>query len=172
MAETPNQTPLLPSLLDRLIDDDPQNQKPDPRNLRGQSLQALRASVERDIAWLLNSGNLGRTVDLEKYPLIASSVLNYGIPQQSGKTASSIDVGTFEKLLRQSILEFEPRILRDSVKVRLDVDDSQMNHNAMVFSIEGELSAEPVPIHIILRAELDLETGDVHMRDRSDRETT
>ena len=100
-------------------------------------------------------------IDLEEYPLIAGSVLNYGIPELSGNTASSIDLGAFESLLRQAIWDFEPRILRNSVKVRLDFDEGQMNHNALVFSIEGELWAESIPVHIYLRAELDLETGGV-----------
>jgi len=36
-----------------------------------------------------------------------------------------------------------------------------MSHNAMTFYIEGELWADPVPLHIYLKTELDLESGDL-----------
>lgn len=169
MAESPQQGRLLPSLLDRLTDDEPDKKTPDPRDQRGQTLAALRRSVQRDLAWLLNTGNLGNTVDIEDHPLIAQSVLNYGVPDFTGQTSAGVDAAAIERSLRQAILDFEPRILRNSVKVRLYVDESQMNTNAMVFDIEGELWAEPVPIHIYLKSEVDLETGTVVVNDQSGR---
>jgi type VI secretion system protein ImpF len=34
-----------------------------------------------------------------------------------------------------------------------------MNHNALVFEIQGELWAQPVPLELFLKTEIDLETG-------------
>jgi len=42
-----------------------------------------------------------------------------------------------------------------------------MNHNAMTFNIEGQLWAQPAPLHILLRTELDLEAGDVVVNESS-----
>jgi predicted component of type VI protein secretion system len=40
-------------------------------------------------------------------------------------------------------------------------DELMFDHNALNFEIEGELYAEPVPIHLHLRTQLELESGDM-----------
>ena len=40
---------------------------------------ALRATIRRELAWLLNTTNLESLVDLEPYPEVRSSVLNFGL---------------------------------------------------------------------------------------------
>jgi type VI secretion system protein ImpF len=49
------------------------------------------------------------------------------------------------------------------------VAESRMSHNAMTFDIEGELWAEPVPLHMYMKTEIDLEIGSVTVSDYSDR---
>lgn len=199
---------LLPSLLDRLTDDDPVNTSlkklkekinklekslnalkktanhKDPGELQHQqkklrqvldqerahhaillgsisTLNEIRDCVKRDLDWLLNAHNFTPQEELEAYPEIQKSVLNYGLPDLAGKTASGVDVQELEKLLKQSILDFEPRIIRRTLRVRLIEDESMYDHNALIFEIEGELYAEPVPIHLHLRTQLELENGDM-----------
>ena len=41
-----------------------------------------------------------------------------------------------------------------------------MGRNTMVFTIEGQLWAEPTPIKLFLKTEVDLETGDIAVMDR------
>lgn len=166
MAELTQRERLQPSLLDRLTDDEPDKQI-ESRDRRAFSLQKLREVVMRDLVWLLNAGNFGTEEELAAYPEVAGSVLNYGLPHLSGQTVGSIDVGAIERLLRQAIQTFEPRILRNSLRVRLAVNQDQMNLNAMTFDIEGELWAQPVPMRIYLRTELDLEIGTVRVSDYS-----
>jgi type VI secretion system protein ImpF len=127
------------------------------------SLRKLRQSVLRDMAWLLNSVNLEAVEDLEPYPFVAKSVLNFGMPDLSGKTASGIDAETVERLLLEAVWDFEPRILKNSVRIRIRLNEDQMNRNAMVFDIEGDLWAQPVPIRMFLKSEVDLETGTVRI---------
>jgi len=164
LAELTPQERLQPSLLDRLTDDEPGSTK-ESREKRVLSMRRLRASVLRDLGWLLNTGNLLAAEDLDPYPDVAKSVLNYGLPDFSGVSASSVNVPMFERALRQAIWEFEPRILRDTVKVRLLVNEDEMNHNAMSFEIQGELWAQPVPLRLFLKTEIDLETGAVSIED-------
>ena len=64
-------------------------------------------------------------------------------------------------MIRQAIWDFEPRILRNTVKVRVIVGEAEMSHNALTFVIEGELWAQPLPERLYLRTEVDLETGGV-----------
>ena len=158
MAELTSQERLQPSLLDRLTDEQPAKSK-ESRDQRVLSLQRLREGVLRDLAWLLNSCHLEATEDLEDYPLVKSTVLNFGMPDLAGSTASSTDVGAVERLLRRSIIDFEPRILRNTLKVKVVVDDQHMSRNAMTFHIEGELWAQPIPLSLYRKAEVDLETG-------------
>ena len=138
MPRVSPQDRLQPSLLDRLTDDDP-SQKREAQDRRVLSMRELRKCVLRDLVWLLNTSDLETVEDLEAYPLVASSTLNYGIPHLAGSQASKIEARDIERRLRQAIWRFEPRILRDSVKVKLVEDDHAMSHDALTIYIEGML---------------------------------
>jgi type VI secretion system protein ImpF len=160
MAELTSQERLQPSLLDRLTDTDPHN-KTESGERRVLSVQRLRAGVLRDLAWLLNTGHLETIEDLEAYPYVRDSVLNYGIPDLSGLAVSGMETARLEKAVREAIMKFEPRIDGRSLKVSVEIDRSRMSRNSVVFKIEGQLWAYPAPLSLFLKTELDLETGDV-----------
>ena len=170
MAELTPKERLQPSLLDRLTDDEP-DKTSESREKRVLSLKRLRECVMRDLAWLLNAGSLETTEDLTGYPLVAESVINYGVRDLTGLTVSRSDPTVLERMLKQVIQNFEPRILRNSLKVRVTTDEGQMNRHALSFEIEGELWAHPVPMRLFLKTELDLETGDFQVSDEYGRGT-
>lgn len=151
---------LQPSLLDRLTDAEP-DVAVESREQRVLSIRRLRDCVLRDLAWLLNTSQLAAVADLTPYPEVRRSVLNYGIADLAGKLASSVDTLTLERVVRQSVWDFEPRILRHTLKVQVLLDQGQMSRNALAFIIEGELWAQPVPLRLYLKTEVDLETGQV-----------
>ena len=159
MAELTPKERLQPSLLDRLTDDQP-TEKVESREQRVLSLSKLRQSVNRDLGWLLNTGCLEAIQDLSTFPQVKQSVLNFGIPDLTGTTASNADRPTLERYLRQAILTFEPRILKRSLRVRVKAGG---NHNTIIFEIEGELWAQPLPEHLYLKTVLDLELGSVEI---------
>jgi type VI secretion system protein ImpF len=160
MAELTPSERLQPSLLDRLTDDDPQHSQ-EGRNRRVLSLQRLREGVLRDLGWLLNTTNMADDSLAERLPHVSQSVVNYGLPDLAGLTSSSIAVSELERLVMQAIWDFEPRILRHTLKVTARTNDETMNLNALVFEIEGELWAQPVPLELFLKTEVDLESGDI-----------
>lgn len=162
MAELTPQERLQPSLLDRLTDVDPES-KVESRERRVLSVQRLKAGVLRDLAWLLNTSRLETTEDLEPYPCARDSVLNYGIPDFSGVSLSGMDTARLEKAVRDAIVKFEPRINERTLKVAVVVDYDRMSRNSLVFKIEGELWAQPTPLSLFLKTELDLETGSVEL---------
>lgn len=164
MAELTPQERLQPSLLDRLTDKAPDSRS-ESRDHRVLSMQKLRAVVLRDLAWLLNTGQLETTDDLERYPEVARSVINYGMPDISGLSLSGVDTAGLEKAVRDAIVKFEPRIAANSVHVTVIKSGDNMSRNTMTFNIEGQLWAEPTPVALYLKTELDLETGDVSVRD-------
>jgi len=163
MPELTQKERLQPSLLDRLSDDEPSKQT-ESREQRILSFPRLRKSVIRDLTWLLNAGCLGTTEDLEKYPEIQRSVLNYGIPDITGIKVSNVDIMTMERLLRRAINHFEPRIISNSLHIRVIKDDNNMGPNTVTFEIEGELWAQPTPERLYLKTILDLELGNVEFR--------
>jgi type VI secretion system protein ImpF len=160
VAELTPQERLQPALLDRLTDNAPQ-QKTESRDERVLSSQRLRAALLRDLAWLLNTGRLETVEDLEAYPEVRRSVLNYGIPDLAGSTIAGADTTAIERTVRQAITIFEPRIDPQSLKVVVERGESGSGRNAMVFRIEGALWAKPAPQALYLKTEVDLETGQV-----------
>jgi len=160
MSELTARERLQPALLDRLTDDEPGLRR-ESRDQRVMSLERLRGAVLRDLRWLLNADNLGNTVDLDDYPYVAESVLNYGLPPLAGRTASSIDCSEIERVLRQTIWAFEPRMLKNTVKVRVSVPEGRAQHNCLTFEIEGVMWAQPLSLDLYLKTEVDLESGSV-----------
>jgi type VI secretion system protein ImpF len=165
MAELRIQERLQPSLLDRLTDDEP-GKKVEAADKRVLTKAQLRQAVLRDLAWLLNATQLQAVQDLSAYPFVQSSVLNYGLPAFAGITASTLDSTELERSIHQAILSFEPRILPETLRVQSIVGESQLDqHNVVAIQIEGRLWMEPVPLEILLRTEVDLESGEVQIKD-------
>jgi len=152
---------LQPSLLDRLTDDAPSDLQ-ESADKRVLSLNQLKASVLRDLTWLLNTTSL-LDADATLNTPASTSVINYGLPPLAGNSASNIDVRALERLIHQAIATFEPRILRSTLRVRAQMLPEQMNHNALSFEIEGDLWAQPVALPLLLRTDLDLESGHVQV---------
>jgi len=166
---TPNEQ-LQPALLDRLTDEERESSD-ESRERRVISLRRLRESVMRDLGWLLNCGNLRSTVPLEEVldeselELVSGSVLNFGVADLAGATASGTDLAALERAIRQAIWDFEPRLLRHTVRVRAVSDPTAMSHNALSFDIEAELWADPVPQRLYLKTAVDLESGNFSVSD-------
>ncbi len=155
MAES-NRDRIIPSLLDRLTDEGPGA----PGRGAWTTVSELRKSVLRDLAWLFNTTRPFAPDAIESRPQVRNSVLNYGLPPLSGLTASGLDIRQLERALRQAIVDFEPRILPDSVSVKAVLErDTGDHHNVVSLHIEGLLWAQPVPIELLLRTQFDLESG-------------
>jgi len=164
MAELLHSERLQPSLLDRLTDDAPE-QKTESREQRVLTTRQLKQSVLRDLSWLLNTAAMDVMVDLANLPFVAHSVLNYGTPGLSGIHLSSINATQIQKKFKQAIIDFEPRIFADSLKVELLTVENQMNSRSLSFNIEGDLWAQPLPIHLYIRSDLDLATNEFTIKD-------
>src|SRR6266850_1718886 len=155
MAES-NRDRINPSLLDRLTDEAPGA----PGRGASTTLSELRRSVLRDLTWLFNTTQPLNSEDAEAWPQVRKSVLNFGLPPLAGTHASGVDLVRLERALRQAIVDFEPRILPDSVSVKALLEhDTLDHHNVISLEIAGLLWAQPVPIELLLRTQLDLESG-------------
>jgi type VI secretion system protein ImpF len=133
------------------------------------SPERLQACVLRDLTWLLNTEQLSgqsdgasdrAAFDIEAYPHAAASVVNFGIPALAGRTA--IDPEVVARDLEQAIRRFEPRLRAGTVKVR-PVAEAQVGH-LIAFDIEAVLWSQPVPLRLLMRTLIDLETGAASLR--------
>ncbi|WP_320041753.1 type VI secretion system baseplate subunit TssE [uncultured Desulfobacter sp.] len=178
MADHIKKEMLQPSLLERLKDDEPGKQT-EPHDKSIMSFSRLRASVLQDLNWLLNAicFETGEE-ELKAYPEVRKSVFNFGIRNFSGLTAGSKSDEVLERAIEEAILNFEPRIIPQSLRVHvvgeeeLDSPDFKASHydehrypNIVVFKIEGDLWAEPMPEHLYLKSVLDLELGQIEVKD-------
>ena len=167
MPELTAQERLQPSLLDRLVDWQPQ-QKLEPLEARVLTKQSLRAAVLRDLQWLFNCEAHGAEFDSGRYPHTADSVLNFGLPTLSGQYASSVQASVIEAGIKRAILRFEPRILPKTLEVELVSEQTSMNaHNRVSLLLRGMLWAQPIPIEFLLRSRIDLEEGRITVEDLS-----
>ena len=157
---------LQPALLDRLCDDEPENKK-ETLQFSVVSKGRLKRTVLRDLNWLLNTTAHHTDIQLDDHPQVKRSVINYGIPVLSGKNFSSVDWRELERGIQEAISFFEPRILPETLKVKAILPtDSLGHHNLLQFELRGELWSIPFPVELLIRSELDLETGQSKLVDQ------
>ena len=148
---------LQPSLLDRLTDNAP-SQKRDSADQQALTMTQLRQMVLRDLGALMNTTNLATLKDLSATPLAAKSTLNYGIPGFAGMIESAARIVTLEREIADAIKAFEPRIRPQTLRVRMRESRDTSANPAIVFEVEGELWAQPVPVHLFLETSIEIET--------------
>lgn len=157
---------LRSSLLDRLSDD--ARQSPDPARARGPVFTDLRESVLRDLAHLLNATRLDATRSLRAWPQVERSVLNFGLPALAGVGSAALDVRAFEQAIDAAIRRHEPRVIAATLAVRA-IDGGNGRHNVLSLEISMQISAQPLPLELLLRTEFDLETGRVQLTEAARR---
>ena len=157
MAELATRERLQPSLLDRLTDDAPDALR-EPSDAQSLTMAQLRRAVLRDLAWLLNTTNLAATDGLPVEGHAARATLNFGVPGFTGLIGGASRAKALEAAIANAIRTFEPRIRADSVVVRARAAQATDPLNVLVFEIEGELWAQPVPVPLFLETSIEMET--------------
>jgi type VI secretion system protein ImpF len=148
---------LQPSLLDRLTDLEPE-QKTESRDARVIDLRQLRDIIRRDLAWLLNSNNQDTLIDAQLYPHTVKSVLNFGVRDVAGDFSTPTRVDDIRKAITRAITLFEPRIKEGTLEVLLR--ENEKNAASVVdFDIRADMWAQPLPMELYLRSQVDLTTG-------------
>ncbi len=155
----PNQ-PLVPSVLDRLLDDDPEATRESPAS-RHQVLRKLKAAVGRDLENLLNTRMRCLTLP-DPCKELKQSLVNYGIPDITGARLGSVqERGDFCRQLQAIIRQYEPRFQTVSVQPAANPDPQDRTFR---FRIEALLIAEPAPEPIVFDSELRPGTGDFEVK--------
>jgi type VI secretion system protein ImpF len=155
----PEQT-VTQSVLERLIDRDPKAGS-EGAPTRAQSVRLLRASVRRDLEWLLNTRRTPAPAD-QTYPEVARSVYNYGLPDLNALNwESSRDRTRLARAVQESLNVFEPRLR--GIKV-VPLEPVAGAPHIMRFQIEGLLEMDPAPELIVFDTTLQLSSGEYQVK--------
>lgn len=163
MARTEIERAVQPSLLDRLTDEAPR-ELADRATTREASARAYRASVQRDVEWLLNTRRtMVRATD--NHPQVMRSVHQFGLPDTSGLSLSVI---AGRELLSNDILDtlrrFEPRLSNVEIKLK-DLNEGRLPQ--LRFSIAATLLMDPSPEQVLFDTVLEVATGVYEVDDKS-----
>jgi type VI secretion system protein ImpF len=163
MVERTPMDRLQPCLLNRLTDNEPEMEK-ESRDRRVVSVQRYKAAVLRDVENLLNSRAHPVDDNIYEFDEAASSVINYGIRDICGLTISDLRSGEVESQIQQALEYFEPRISSKSLSVRLASSVKPGHIRSLSIEIEGQLWAQPLPDHLFVKTEVDVETGHCELK--------
>ena len=167
MAEPASKNRLRPSLLDRLTDLHPERSRETTDDVCVNEAQ-LREQVRRDLSWLFNTTQLAAGTDLTPYPQVQRSILNYGIVDLTGQLLSSINPEQLEKSVRAALLSYEPRLLPGSLEISAKLGKNPFGTAALVVEVKADLHADPLPLALHVRTEIDVETGRVTIGDANE----
>jgi len=152
--------PLLPSLLDRLIDDHPEQERESPRS-QNQVLSDLRHSIRRDLEYLLNTRSDPQEIP-SVYEELEDSLCNYGIPDMAAlDLQNDRSRQRFFRTVERRIRFFEPRFL--SISVVPQESESYLDRT-LRFRIEAVMYAYPAPEPIVFDSELDPSDGQIAIK--------
>jgi len=118
---------------------------------------ALRATVLRELNWLLNTINLGAVQDLSTAPEVVTSTLNYGLGDLTGKLLHRQGVQLRGREMREAIARFEPRVDRQTLDVEVDVPAKRAN--SVGFVIRGDVTSAVQALPVEFRTDVEIDTG-------------
>ncbi|MDQ6829128.1 MAG: type VI secretion system baseplate subunit TssE [Gemmatimonadota bacterium] len=160
MAKTELEQTVQQSLIDRLADDEPSSSAEPPMN-RAQSVRELKASLRRDLEWLLNTRRTNVPLPDGTFE-VERSLIRYGLPDIT--SMSKDDAAEHVRLLRgveEAIVRFEPRLA--NVRIAL-VPGPEGRRRELHFLIDAMLRMDPSPEHIVFDTALELGTGEVQVK--------
>jgi type VI secretion system protein ImpF len=155
MARLRADQPLIPSVLDRLIDFEPDINREAPKS-RSQVLREIKLSVRRDLENLLNT----RTRCVPWPPGLTElkkSLVNYGVPDVTGANLGSPrDREDFCRNLEEVIRRHENRFRSISVVL---LDNAEPLDRTLRFRIDALLEVDPAPEPVVFDSNLKLVNG-------------
>ncbi len=147
------------SVLERLIDREPKVAS-DPSRDWAESVALKRASVKRDLEWLLNTRRTSEPAPT-RFPEVRASVHHFGLPDLTSLSADSPE--THQRLLREveeAIRQFEPRLTQ--VRVTARPQEGSERHRVR-FLVEALLRLDPEPERITFDTVLEVSSGTISL---------
>lgn len=145
---------LVPSLLDRLLDDEPQHSA-EPVARRSFSLAEYKARIVRDLETLVNTRQSLLAKHLEVFPQLRGSILEYGMPDFTSRAL--LDPAD-RRLIRSQLeraIEVGDRRFRH---VRVKLLDQQPGQRMLTFRVDSVLRLHDVSRQVSFDAVLRINT--------------
>jgi type VI secretion system protein ImpF len=124
---------------------------------------AMRNSIRRELGWLLNTVNLDAVQDLSAYPHVKTSVLNYGLPDLTGRVLTQGSVNQRAHEIAEAARLFEPRLNRDTLEVTAAKDVGF--DNSIRYTIRGDITSAVRAMPVQFVASVEVETGEAVVRE-------
>lgn len=124
---------------------------------------ALRNTIRRELNWLLNTTCLAASQDLEPYPQVKTSVVNFGVPDLAGKLLQRRVIQGRAREIRDAIRTFEPRI--DPKRLDVDPQVSTERPNAVTYTIRGDVTSAVHALPVVFKTDVEIDTGAATLRD-------
>lgn len=155
MTRTAGNVTITLSVLDRLLDKEPKVQV-EAALTRSQALRSLRAGVQRDLEWLLNTRRIAEEPD-ESLKEVNRSLFVYGLPDLSNYTVGlAADRAKLSRQLLSTLKLFEPRLLNVQLT---PIESPVTGTQELKFRIEGLLAIDPSPEPVSFDTLIDLKGG-------------
>jgi type VI secretion system protein ImpF len=124
---------------------------------------ALRATVLRELNWILNTTHLAAVQPLEAAPQVASSVVNYGIGDMAGKLLQRRAIQSRAREIRDAIWRYEPRIEPRGLDV--EATTTPERPNAVTFLIRGDVTSAVNALPVEFKTDVEIDTGTASVRE-------
>ncbi len=154
MPRTDNEVRITLSVLDRLIDYEPEVSREPPAS-RTKSLRQLKQAVKRDLEWLLNTRQVAGELP-SGLKEVNNSLAAYGLPDFSN--ISIKNQGDRNRMCRalESVIEiFEPRL----TDVVITLEPERSIERVLRFRIDARLIVDPAPEPVTFDTVLHLHSG-------------
>lgn len=151
-----NETRYWPCLLRRITDLNPEERK--ETFIPGVSLRALKSDVYKNIEMILNSKSHPSEEELERWPEIQDSVINFGLQDYCGLTNTPDNREKLRDHILFQLKTFEPRLDPETLDIEF-VEATDGTKSTMTYQIHGMIKAGEFAEEIVFKSILDLETG-------------
>ncbi|WP_236943670.1 type VI secretion system baseplate subunit TssE [Jeongeupia sp. USM3] len=131
-------TSVQPSVLDRLLDDEPEQTR--GGGWLSFDLPDFKRALARDMEALLNTRTMDFSELFDAHPLAAESMIGFGIPDLSGISLLDPEDREFlRERIRKAIERHEPRLSR----VRISLETPRELERALRFRVDAILKVHP-----------------------------
>ncbi|WP_425615135.1 type VI secretion system baseplate subunit TssE [Anatilimnocola sp. NA78] len=143
MSRVPSHHRLLPSLLDRLIELQP-NEEATSQSTQGLSLSELQANVLRDVQSLLNTRQTF-TEDIDEESELRKSLVTFGLPDISNVNPDNLQQrASIRASVEEAIRQFEPRL----TSIRVREQGYAGADRSLRLTVDAVLKVEPNPVPV------------------------
>lgn len=129
---------------------------------RGADETLLKRNLALDLLSLVNTIDLNSAIDISEFDYVGRSVLNFGLSDVSRLTSQEIGVEEIAFNLREALLNHEPRLRPDTLRVEKDVETDEVEQRIR-FTVSAEMACQPLDVPMEFAAEVEVGSGKVRL---------